>query len=280
MKLEAYLFFPGNTEEAMTFYQGIFGGELSITRRGDVDPTAAESEKDLVINAALDSGAFTLRASDRSDATSDVQTRIELTVNGSDEDDLRRIFDALSEGGTVKARWRRCSGATSSALSSTGSDRVAGQHLGRLKRGRRTIEPDEDFTLRGTHSIRKLHLGRSRARVVLPSIEKKYGRSIAEWQKIIAGCGLDNTWRSSGTSSPSTRWDTVTRMRSSDGRLPATPPPRRSPPPADGRPCVEPERRFELLTCALRGRAADPAGSPSVLRGPNGSSSGGYSIRS
>ena len=24
-----------------------------------------------------------------------------------------------------------------------------------------------------------------------PSIEKNYGRSIAEWQKIIAGCGLD-----------------------------------------------------------------------------------------
>jgi hypothetical protein len=24
-----------------------------------------------------------------------------------------------------------------------------------------------------------------------PSIEKKYGRSISEWQKIIAGCGLD-----------------------------------------------------------------------------------------
>ena len=24
-----------------------------------------------------------------------------------------------------------------------------------------------------------------------PSIEKKYGRSIADWQAIIAGCGLD-----------------------------------------------------------------------------------------
>jgi hypothetical protein len=24
-----------------------------------------------------------------------------------------------------------------------------------------------------------------------PSIEKKYGRSIAEWQKVIAGCGLE-----------------------------------------------------------------------------------------
>ncbi len=103
MKLEAYLFFPGKTEEAMNFYQGIFGGDLAITRRGDVDPTATEGEKGLVINAALDSGTFTLRASDRADATSDAQTRIELTVNGSEEDDLRRIFDALSDGGTVKS---------------------------------------------------------------------------------------------------------------------------------------------------------------------------------
>ena len=87
----------------MTFYQGILGGDLSITRRGDVDPTATESEKRLVINAALDSGTFTLRASDRADATNDVQTRIELTLVGTDEDDLRRIFDALSDGGTVKA---------------------------------------------------------------------------------------------------------------------------------------------------------------------------------
>jgi len=103
MKLEAYLFFPDNTEDAMAFYQGIFGGELSITRRGEVDPTASESEKNLVINARLDSGAFTLRASDRADATNDVQTRIELTIVGPDEDDLRRIFDALSDSGTVKA---------------------------------------------------------------------------------------------------------------------------------------------------------------------------------
>ncbi|MGO9501572.1 MAG: VOC family protein [Streptosporangiaceae bacterium] len=103
MKLEAYLFFPGNTAEAMTFYQGILGGELAITRRGDVDPTAPQGEKNLVINAALDSGLFTLRASDRADATIDVQTRIELTLSGTDKDELRRIFDALSDGGTVKA---------------------------------------------------------------------------------------------------------------------------------------------------------------------------------
>lgn len=103
MNLEAYLFFPGNTEEAMNFYQGVFGGDLAVTRRGDVDPTATETEKGLIINAALDTGTFTLRASDRADATIDVQTRIELTINGSEEAGQRKIFDALSEGGSVKA---------------------------------------------------------------------------------------------------------------------------------------------------------------------------------
>lgn len=103
MNLEAYLFFPGNTEEAMSFYQDVLGGDLSITHRGDVDPTASDDEKHLVINAALDCGTFTLRASDRADATNDVQTRIELTIVGTDEGDLRRIFDGLGDSGTVKA---------------------------------------------------------------------------------------------------------------------------------------------------------------------------------
>ena len=103
MKLEAYLFFPGNTEEAVSFYQSILGGELAITRRGDVDPTASESEKHLVINASLDTGSFTMRASDRADASNEVQTRVELSIIGPDEGDLRRIFDELSDGGAVKA---------------------------------------------------------------------------------------------------------------------------------------------------------------------------------
>jgi PhnB protein len=103
VNLEAYLFFPGDTEEAMNRYRSILGGDLSITRRGDVDPTASEDDKHLVINAALDTGTFTLRASDRDDATNEVQTRIELTVVGTDEHALRKIFDGLAEGGTVKA---------------------------------------------------------------------------------------------------------------------------------------------------------------------------------
>jgi PhnB protein len=103
MKLEAYLFFPGNTEDAMTFYQRVLGGNLTITRRGDVDPSAPETEKHLVVSAALDTGTVAFRASDRADATDEVQTRIELSLIGTDESDLRRIFDSMSVGGTVKA---------------------------------------------------------------------------------------------------------------------------------------------------------------------------------
>ncbi len=68
-KLDAYLFFPGHTQEVMGFYKSVFGGELAITTRGDVDPSASGDEKSQVINASLSGGEINLRASDRSDAT-------------------------------------------------------------------------------------------------------------------------------------------------------------------------------------------------------------------
>jgi len=54
MQIDGYLFFPNTTAEAMEFYNGVFGGTLSVVRRGDVDPSASGDEKDLVINATLE----------------------------------------------------------------------------------------------------------------------------------------------------------------------------------------------------------------------------------
>lgn len=103
VELNPYLFFPGNTEQAVSFYQQVFGGEVSITRRGDVDPTAAADQRNQVINALLTGGDITLRASDREDTTTDEQTRVELSVIGTDETRLRALFDGLAQGGTVRA---------------------------------------------------------------------------------------------------------------------------------------------------------------------------------
>jgi PhnB protein len=100
--LNAYLFFPGSAEQAMGLYQEVFGGEVTITRRGDVDPTASEAEKSQVVNALLSGGDVTLRASDRGDTSHDEQTRVELSIIGTDEERLRAIFDGLADGGTVR----------------------------------------------------------------------------------------------------------------------------------------------------------------------------------
>lgn len=103
VELNPYLFFPGNAERAVTFYQQVFGGEVSITHRGDVDPTAPAEQRNQVINALLTGGDITLRASDREDTTTDEQTRVELTLIGTDEARLRALFDGLAQGGIVRA---------------------------------------------------------------------------------------------------------------------------------------------------------------------------------
>jgi PhnB protein len=107
VELNAYLFFPGNAEQAIAFYQQVFGGQVTITRRGDVDPAAAPEQKNQVINALLAGGDITLRASDREDTSTDPQTRVELSLIGTDEARLRAVFDGLAEDGTVRARLER-----------------------------------------------------------------------------------------------------------------------------------------------------------------------------
>lgn len=106
VELNPYLFFPGTTEQAIAFYQQVFGGQATITRRGDVDPTATAAEKNQVINALLTGGDVTLRASDRPDA-SGPQTRIELSLIGTDEERLRALFDGLAAGGAVRTPLER-----------------------------------------------------------------------------------------------------------------------------------------------------------------------------
>jgi len=43
VSLDTYLFFERNCQEAMEFYKGVFGGELTTQKRGDVDPEAPEN---------------------------------------------------------------------------------------------------------------------------------------------------------------------------------------------------------------------------------------------
>jgi PhnB protein len=104
LSLEPYIFFQGNCQEAMDFYKSVFGGELTMQ-------TVSEAPKEMqampgakptdVMHASLKGGAVDLMASDGSKA-SPKAAKVELSLGGTDEAEMRKIFDALAEGGEVK----------------------------------------------------------------------------------------------------------------------------------------------------------------------------------
>lgn len=105
MSLHPYLFFTGTTREAMTRYREILGGRLDIMSSADLpegEEPPFEVADDFVVHAALTFGdGDLLMASD--DPTGDGSgvkgAAVNLTLTG--QEDARRIFDALAEGGSV-----------------------------------------------------------------------------------------------------------------------------------------------------------------------------------
>lgn len=105
VSLEPYIFFKGNCREAMEFYKGVFGGDLNVQTMADV-PAEAQmpgTNPTDVMHASLKGGAVNLMASDSSKA-SDHAAKIELSLGGTDDSQMRQIFDKLAEGGQVKMK--------------------------------------------------------------------------------------------------------------------------------------------------------------------------------
>ena len=103
----AYLTFDGNCREAMNFYKGALGGELTIMTVGQ-SPAAAQMPKeshDQVMHADLKSGSINLMASDNlgGERPVTVGSAISLMLNCSSEEEIRRIFPKLAVGGKVNS---------------------------------------------------------------------------------------------------------------------------------------------------------------------------------
>lgn len=107
-----YLYFVGKTEEAFAFYRSVFGGEYTaVVRYRDMpspDAADAASESDdgeLIAHISLPIAQETsLMASDVSSSGAAghiVGTNVEIHLEAEDADEARRVFDALSEGGTT-----------------------------------------------------------------------------------------------------------------------------------------------------------------------------------
>lgn len=102
--VEPYLFFNGEAKEAMEFYKKVFGGELTMQ-------TVDQAPKDMqqmpgmkltdVMHASLKGGAINLMASDSSKASKKA-AKVELSLGGTDEAQMRKLFDDLADGGEVR----------------------------------------------------------------------------------------------------------------------------------------------------------------------------------
>ena len=110
--LDPYLNFRGNAREAMEFYKGVFGGNLTISTFGEFQAPTEPSEADLVMHADLEGpeGIRFFAADAPSRMTFTPGTNFSMSLSGESEDELRGYFDKLSAGGSVtmpleKAPW-------------------------------------------------------------------------------------------------------------------------------------------------------------------------------
>ena len=107
MKLNPYLNFDGNAEEAFRFYQTVFGGEIFIQKMDSVPGMEIpENEKNRAMHVSIPIGKDqTLMASDCLPSAGHVlnvgnNNYISITPDSREEAD--RIFNGLSAGGKIE----------------------------------------------------------------------------------------------------------------------------------------------------------------------------------
>lgn len=99
-----YLNFDGNAAEALAFYGKAFGGEILFQQTyGDGPMEGAPEWKDKIMHATFQAGSLTLMASDVMDPKYKVATgtNTQLSLNFKHEEDIDRVFAALSEGANI-----------------------------------------------------------------------------------------------------------------------------------------------------------------------------------
>lgn len=112
-RVSTYLNFPGNTEEAFTFYKSVFQTEFhgnGIQRFGDITPPEgmpplSEEDKKLIIHVELPIlGGHILMATDAPESMGlkvEYGNNMHINLEPDSKEETKRLFDALSAGGQV-----------------------------------------------------------------------------------------------------------------------------------------------------------------------------------
>ncbi|MET0463647.1 MAG: VOC family protein [Chitinophagaceae bacterium] len=109
MKVNPYLIFDGNAEEAFNFYKSVLGGEFSsVSRMSDAPGTEnlTENEKNRLMHIALPiTEQVTLMASDCGPGMGEgflIGNNVNISIHTDSREDADRLFSGLSAGGKVE----------------------------------------------------------------------------------------------------------------------------------------------------------------------------------
>lgn len=108
IKLNPYLTFVDNCEEAFNFYKSVFGGEFTYVGRFKDSPPEyagdpADGEKIMHISLPLGEGTMLMGSDTPASmaANHTPGTNITLTLSPDSEEETNRLFNQLSGGGIV-----------------------------------------------------------------------------------------------------------------------------------------------------------------------------------
>jgi PhnB protein len=103
--LNPYIPFRNNAREAMEFYHGVFGGNLTLSTFGEFnfDGSNNPAEQDLIMHGMLtgENGITLMGADTPSSMEYTAPAGISISLSGDDDAALRGYWEKLTDGGTV-----------------------------------------------------------------------------------------------------------------------------------------------------------------------------------
>ena len=106
-KINPYLNFNGNTEEAFNFYRSVFGGEFAMVMRfSDMPPqencpAPASPEKIMHISLPLSDGHVLMGSDSPDEYPIAMGNNIHISLSVDSQDEADKVFNGLSAGGKV-----------------------------------------------------------------------------------------------------------------------------------------------------------------------------------
>lgn len=103
MNTNLHLGFTGNCDAAFAFYETVFGTKRQFSMKWKDAPPGAcpEGAEDLVMHTSMPLGSITLMGADAPPGRGKPFGGFDISIDMPDEAEVKRLFAALSEGGSV-----------------------------------------------------------------------------------------------------------------------------------------------------------------------------------